>query len=112
MAQRTCPGRLPAAQGGLDAGGFGVEVAASGVFGAARIWLRFSFAADVGSVPQPQRVPGAPDPSCLYCGQPVMSRRVDGRGRHAHLVCQLAAERRDGRVSPRRGAGRARTMGG
>ena len=42
------------------------------------------------------------DPRCAHCGQHVMSGRIDRQNRHAHLVCQVTAERRaerDGRVT-------------
>ena len=34
------------------------------------------------------------DPPCAHCLDPVMSRRRDGRGRPAHLVCRIRVRRR------------------
>jgi hypothetical protein len=34
------------------------------------------------------------DPSWAPCRDPAMSRRRDGRGRPAHLVCQIRVRRR------------------
>ena len=34
------------------------------------------------------------DPPCVHCRDPVMSRRRDGRGRLAHLVCQIRIRQR------------------
>jgi len=34
------------------------------------------------------------DPWCVHCRDPVMSRRRDGRGRPAHLVCQIRVRQR------------------
>ena len=34
------------------------------------------------------------DPRCAPCRDPVMSRRRDGRGRPALLVCQIRVRRR------------------
>ena len=36
------------------------------------------------------------DPPCVPCRDPVMSRRRDGRGRPAHLVCQIRVGQRAG----------------
>jgi len=34
------------------------------------------------------------DPPCAPCRDPVMSRRRDGRGRLAHLVCRIRVRQR------------------
>ena len=34
------------------------------------------------------------DPPCAHCHDPVMSRRRDGRGRPAHLVCRIRVRQR------------------
>ena len=34
------------------------------------------------------------DPPCAPCRDPVMSRRRDGRGRPAHLVCRIRVRQR------------------
>ena len=34
------------------------------------------------------------DPRCVHCRDPVMLRRRDGRGRRAHLVCQIRVRHR------------------
>jgi len=34
------------------------------------------------------------DPPCVHCRDPVMPRRRDGRGRPAHLVCQIRVRQR------------------
>ena len=34
------------------------------------------------------------DPPCAPCRDPVMSRRRDGWGRPAHLVCQIRVRQR------------------